>query len=246
MGEYLLPPTARPLRVLDHPTQLLPATRAALSNRLLAGRDECVGQVSAKWTEDHTAPFAPVYRDGAGLLQLAQGHVDALLAFADLLEYFGQWVIVGFQPDAAAGTLQAPPGQVTLAGARMRHNIVDPGDQVQIEAAARVTGTHVFHRGELVNKAAGGRLVAPAKPGRYCLQVNFKQGARYVPLTVGYGASDEPGWPEGFFPIDFYGGMGYTKEVPVERYMRDAKLCEIGEGASEIQRIIIARHLLEL
>lgn len=46
--------------------------------------------------------------------------------------------------------------------------------------------------------------------------------------------------------IQIHGGMGYTKEVPVERLMRDAKLCEIGEGSSEIQRIIIARHLLEL
>ncbi|MCO6436218.1 MAG: acyl-CoA dehydrogenase family protein [Phycisphaerae bacterium] len=46
--------------------------------------------------------------------------------------------------------------------------------------------------------------------------------------------------------IQIHGGMGYTKEVPVERYMRDAKLCEIGEGSSEIQRMIIARHLLEL
>lgn len=45
--------------------------------------------------------------------------------------------------------------------------------------------------------------------------------------------------------IQIHGGMGYTKEVPVERYMRDAKLCEIGEGSSQIQRIIIARHLLE-
>jgi butyryl-CoA dehydrogenase len=39
--------------------------------------------------------------------------------------------------------------------------------------------------------------------------------------------------------------MGYTKEMPVERYMRDAKLCEIGEGSSQIQRIIIARDRLE-
>lgn len=44
--------------------------------------------------------------------------------------------------------------------------------------------------------------------------------------------------------IQIHGGYGYTKEVPVERYMRDAKLCEIGEGSSQIQRIIIARHLL--
>jgi len=46
--------------------------------------------------------------------------------------------------------------------------------------------------------------------------------------------------------IQIHGGNGYTKEVPVERYMRDAKLCEIGEGSSQIQRIIIAKHFLEL
>ncbi len=46
--------------------------------------------------------------------------------------------------------------------------------------------------------------------------------------------------------IQIHGGNGYTKEVPVERYLRDAKLCEIGEGSSQIQRIIIARHLLEM
>jgi len=46
--------------------------------------------------------------------------------------------------------------------------------------------------------------------------------------------------------IQIHGGNGYTKEVPVERYMRDAKLCEIGEGSSQIQRMVIARHMLEL
>jgi len=45
--------------------------------------------------------------------------------------------------------------------------------------------------------------------------------------------------------IQILGGNGYTKDFPVERYMRDAKLCEIGEGSSQVQRIVIARHLLE-
>ncbi len=45
--------------------------------------------------------------------------------------------------------------------------------------------------------------------------------------------------------IQIHGGYGYTKEYPVERYMRDAKICEIGEGTSEIQRLVIARHLLK-
>ena len=45
--------------------------------------------------------------------------------------------------------------------------------------------------------------------------------------------------------IQVHGGYGYTKEYPVERFMRDAKICEIGEGTSEIQRLVIARHLLK-
>jgi butyryl-CoA dehydrogenase len=44
--------------------------------------------------------------------------------------------------------------------------------------------------------------------------------------------------------VQFHGGYGYTTDYPVERLMRDAKIGEIGEGTSEIQRIVIARHLL--
>jgi alkylation response protein AidB-like acyl-CoA dehydrogenase len=44
--------------------------------------------------------------------------------------------------------------------------------------------------------------------------------------------------------VQIHGGYGYIKEYPVERYFRDAKFCAIGEGTSEIQRLIIARELL--
>ena len=44
--------------------------------------------------------------------------------------------------------------------------------------------------------------------------------------------------------IQIHGGYGYTRDYPVERYWRDARLCEIGEGTSEIQRLVIARTLL--
>jgi len=44
--------------------------------------------------------------------------------------------------------------------------------------------------------------------------------------------------------VQILGGYGYMREYPVERYMRDAKLCEIGEGTSEVQRLIIARRLI--
>ena len=45
--------------------------------------------------------------------------------------------------------------------------------------------------------------------------------------------------------IQIHGGYGYTREFPVERYLRDAKLCEIGEGTSEIQRLVISREILK-
>jgi alkylation response protein AidB-like acyl-CoA dehydrogenase len=44
--------------------------------------------------------------------------------------------------------------------------------------------------------------------------------------------------------VQIFGGNGYTKEFPVEKYYRDAKLCTIGEGTSEIQKIVIARESL--
>jgi alkylation response protein AidB-like acyl-CoA dehydrogenase len=44
--------------------------------------------------------------------------------------------------------------------------------------------------------------------------------------------------------VQIHGGYGYTKEYPVERAWRDAKLCTIGEGTSEVQRLVIARELL--
>lgn len=44
--------------------------------------------------------------------------------------------------------------------------------------------------------------------------------------------------------LQIHGGYGYTREFHVERHLRDAKLCEIGEGTSEVQRMVIAKHIL--
>ena len=43
--------------------------------------------------------------------------------------------------------------------------------------------------------------------------------------------------------VQIFGGYGYTKDYPVEKFYRDAKLCTIGEGTSEIQKIVIAKSL---
>jgi alkylation response protein AidB-like acyl-CoA dehydrogenase len=45
--------------------------------------------------------------------------------------------------------------------------------------------------------------------------------------------------------VQIFGGYGFTKDFPVEKYYRDAKLCTIGEGTSEIQKVVIARELLK-
>lgn len=45
--------------------------------------------------------------------------------------------------------------------------------------------------------------------------------------------------------LQIHGGYGYTREFPVERYLRDAKLAEIGEGTNEVQKMVIARELLK-
>lgn len=45
--------------------------------------------------------------------------------------------------------------------------------------------------------------------------------------------------------VQIFGGYGYTKDYPVEKFYRDSKLCTIGEGTSEIQKIVIARNILK-
>jgi alkylation response protein AidB-like acyl-CoA dehydrogenase len=45
--------------------------------------------------------------------------------------------------------------------------------------------------------------------------------------------------------VQIHGGVGYIRDFPVERYFRDAKITEIYEGTSEVQKIVIARGLLK-
>ena len=61
--------------------------------------------------------------------------------------------------------------------------------------------------------------------------------AKYFASEVAVKAANEA--------VQIFGGNGYTKEFPVEKYYRDAKLCTIGEGTSEIQKLVIAREVLQ-
>ncbi|MEO8146316.1 MAG: acyl-CoA dehydrogenase [Bacteroidia bacterium] len=61
--------------------------------------------------------------------------------------------------------------------------------------------------------------------------------AKYYASEVAVRASTEA--------VQIFGGYGYTKDFPVEKFYRDSKLCTIGEGTSEIQKIVIAREILK-
>ena len=61
--------------------------------------------------------------------------------------------------------------------------------------------------------------------------------AKYKASEVGVMASTEA--------VQIFGGYGYIKEFPVEKFYRDSKLCTIGEGTSEIQKLVISRELLK-
>jgi len=61
--------------------------------------------------------------------------------------------------------------------------------------------------------------------------------AKYYASEVAVSVSNEA--------VQVFGGYGYTKDYPVEKYYRDSKLCTIGEGTSEIQKLVISREVLK-
>ena len=60
----------------------------------------------------------------------------------------------------------------------------------------------------------------------------------------GQAVASEAAWRACDAAVQIHGGYGYTREFPVERYLRDARVTRIYEGTSEVQRIVIARALL--
>ena len=148
---------------------------------------------------DATSPFdtLPVYR-----LALTAGEHEVRLA-----EHFGQWVLIGFEPDDQV-TSDALPPAVTLIDAKTAHNVYDPGGEVVVKSSRPVQGLTLHRQGKLIARSESDRIRLPSDPGRYCLAVTFDGAAQLEPVTVGYGPVEKPGWPEGFFPVSFYGVRG--------------------------------------
>jgi alkylation response protein AidB-like acyl-CoA dehydrogenase len=87
----------------------------------------------------------------------------------------------------------------------------------------------------LVYQAALAKMRGAKSGERYSLEASMAK--LFASETAMYCATEA---------IQIHGGMGYSKELPVERYFRDAKITEIYEGTSEIQRLVIARSLTGL
>lgn len=87
----------------------------------------------------------------------------------------------------------------------------------------------------LTYQAALAKMKAAETGGRYTLESSM---AKLFASETAMWVTNEA--------IQIHGGMGYSKELPIERYFRDAKITEIYEGTSEIQRLVIARSLTGL
>jgi alkylation response protein AidB-like acyl-CoA dehydrogenase len=87
----------------------------------------------------------------------------------------------------------------------------------------------------LTYQAALAKMAAAKTGGRYGMEASMAK--LYASETAMWVATEA---------IQIHGGMGYSKEMPLERYFRDAKITEIYEGTSEIQRMVIARALTGL
>jgi alkylation response protein AidB-like acyl-CoA dehydrogenase len=87
----------------------------------------------------------------------------------------------------------------------------------------------------LIYQACLAKMAAKETGARYSLEASMAK--LFASETANYVAKEA---------IQIHGGMGYSKELPLERYFRDAKITEIYEGTSEIQRMVIARSLTGL
>ena len=85
----------------------------------------------------------------------------------------------------------------------------------------------------LIYQAALAKMAAARDGGRYSMEASMAK--LYASETAMWVTTQA---------IQIHGGMGYSKEMPLERYFRDAKITEIYEGTSQVQRIVIARDLL--
>lgn len=97
-----------------------------------------------------------------------------------------------------------------------------------------------FQLADLQTKIEASRLLVRAAAYKKDMKLPYSVDAAYAKLFAAETAMETT-----VKAVQFHGGYGYTREYPVERMMRDAKITEIYEGTSEVQRMVIASHLLK-
>lgn len=168
--------------------------------------------------EDYVAPASAVLgREGEGF-KIAMTVLDA-----------GR---IGIAAQALGIAQAAYEASVAYAKERQAfgHAIAD-FQAIQWKIADMATRIHAARL--LTYNAALAKMRTKETGGRYTQQASMAK--LYASETAMWVATQA---------VQIHGGMGYSKELPVERYFRDAKITEIYEGTSEIQRLVIARNVL--
>jgi hypothetical protein len=125
----------------------------------------------------------------------------------------GQWVLAGFVEDAGA-VGDTNLSTATLLGGATKYNVFDPGETVTVQSADTILALRLGQNQQPLQAIGGTPFAAPQQPGRYWLEIDFANGTRVMPLTVGLGPVTQAGWTgSDFFPIHFYGAGGGDNSV---------------------------------
>jgi alkylation response protein AidB-like acyl-CoA dehydrogenase len=136
------------------------------------------------------------------------------------------------------GRLGIAAQAIGIARAALEHSVAYAGERKQFGKAIKEFEAIQFKLADMAMRVAASRALLHAAAAAKDRGQNIRQFSSMAKLM----ASETAMWVT-TQAVQIFGGYGYIKDYPVERLMRDAKVTEIYEGTSEIQRIVIARAL---
>jgi len=136
------------------------------------------------------------------------------------------------------GRLGIAAQAIGIARAALEHSVTYAGERKQFGHAIKEFEAIQFKLADMATRVAGSRALLHAAAAAKDRGQNVRQFSSMAKLM----ASETAMWVT-TQAVQIFGGYGYVKDYPVERLFRDAKVTEIYEGTSEIQRIVIARAL---